>query len=88
PRAHGEPDGVSAAHPRATGHDSTHERMSALRRELNGLVGAWHHRTGRPHGVIHNELRSATGGPPAAQASAEELRTRIDLIRDWATRPH
>jgi hypothetical protein len=67
--------------------ESTHQRVGALRRELNGLVGAWHHRTGQPHGVIHNELRRFAGGPPAAQASAEDLRTRIDLIREWATRP-
>jgi superfamily II DNA or RNA helicase len=64
----------------------THERLGALRRELHSLVGAWHHRTGQPHGSIHNELRRAAGGPPAAQASAEQLRTRIDLLRDWATR--
>jgi superfamily II DNA or RNA helicase len=66
---------------------NTHERVSALRRELNGLVGAWHHRTGQPHGSIHNELRRADGGPRSVQASAEQLRSRIDLIRDWATRP-
>jgi superfamily II DNA or RNA helicase len=64
----------------------THERVSALRRELNGLVGAWHHRTGRPHGAIHNDLRRTAGGPPAAQASAQDLQARIDLIRDWAVR--
>jgi superfamily II DNA or RNA helicase len=63
---------------------STHEQITALRRELNGLVGAWHHRTGKPHGVIHAELRQATGGPPAALATADELRSRIDAIRGWA----
>lgn len=66
------------------GGGAAHEQRSALRRELNGLVGAWHHRTGRPHGVIHTELRKATGGPPAALATAEELRARIDTIRAWA----
>jgi superfamily II DNA or RNA helicase len=55
-----------------------------LRRELNGLVGAWHHRTGQPHGVIHAELRRVCGGPPAAQASSEDLRKRVDKIREWA----
>lgn len=63
---------------------STHQRLRELRKELNGLVSAWHHRTNTPHGVIHNELRSATGGPPTAAASEEELTSRIDLIRDWA----
>jgi superfamily II DNA or RNA helicase len=87
PRAHPGQHGDDAADAHRQAEESTHQRVGALRRELNGLVGAWHHRTGQPHGAIHHELRRATGGPPAAQASAEELRTRIDLIRDWATRP-
>ncbi|MGH3425145.1 MAG: DEAD/DEAH box helicase, partial [Nocardioidaceae bacterium] len=81
-----------ATHPpepeeRAVETVATHERRSVLRRELNGLVGAWHHRTGQPHGVTHNQLRSACGGPPAAQASVEQLSARIDTLREWATRP-
>jgi superfamily II DNA or RNA helicase len=63
---------------------TTHEQLTTLRRELNGLVGAWHHRTGQPHGAIHNELREACGGPPQSMATAEELRERIDMIRAWA----
>ncbi|WP_046470151.1 DEAD/DEAH box helicase [Allosalinactinospora lopnorensis] len=63
----------------------THEVLAELRRELNGLVGAWHHRTGRPHGMIHNELRRACGGPPIAQASPDQIRQRIVKIRSWAT---
>lgn len=63
-----------------------HERRSELRRELNGLVGAWHHRTGQPHGVTHTRLRDSTGGPPAASASVEILQQRIDLVRRWAMR--
>ncbi|WP_166356014.1 DEAD/DEAH box helicase [Phytoactinopolyspora limicola] len=62
-----------------------HEQIAILRRELNGLVGAWHHRTGKPHGVIHTELRKSCGGPPAALATAEEIQERIDTIRGWAT---
>ncbi|GII71478.1 hypothetical protein Sme01_39540 [Sphaerisporangium melleum] len=64
---------------------SPHEEIAALRKELNGLVGAWNHRTGQPHGVIHAELRRACGGPPIAQATAEQIRDRIDTIRKWAT---
>jgi hypothetical protein len=63
-----------------------HQAVPALRRELNGLVGAWFHRTGIPHGAVHAELRQACGGPPAAQASAAQLQQRIDLIRAWALR--
>jgi hypothetical protein len=60
------------------------EALAGLRKELNGLVGAWSHRTGQPHGVIHAELRRACGGPALAQASAEQIRGRIDKIRQWA----
>lgn len=63
---------------------STHQQLRDLRKELNGLVAAWHHRTDQPHGVIHAELRQACGGPPSAVASAEELQERIDHIRHWA----
>ena len=38
---------------------------AALRKELNGLVGAWNHRTGQPHGVIHAELRRPAAGRPS-----------------------
>jgi superfamily II DNA or RNA helicase len=60
------------------------EQLAAIRKELNGLVGAWSHRTGQPHGVIHNELRQACGGPALPQASAEQIRARIEKIRQWA----
>ena len=65
---------------------STHEQLAALRRELNGLVAAWHHRTGKPHGVIHAALRKECGGPAAGAATAAQLNKRIDLLREWATR--
>jgi superfamily II DNA or RNA helicase len=60
------------------------EALAALRKELNGLVGAWSHRTGQPHGVIHSELRKACGGPAIPQASAEQIQARIEMIRKWA----
>jgi superfamily II DNA or RNA helicase len=65
---------------------TTHEQLAVLRRELNGLVSAWHHRTGQAHGVTHAALRKECGGPSAAVASAEMLRKRIDRVREWAMR--
>jgi hypothetical protein len=59
------------------------ERLGALRRELNGLVAMHHHRTGKPHGVIHGELRRQCGGPPTAIASADQLTERIAALRRW-----
>ncbi len=60
------------------------EALAALRKELNGLVAAWNQRTGQPHGVIHADLRRACGGPPLPQATADQIRARIDTIRTWA----
>jgi superfamily II DNA or RNA helicase len=62
----------------------TRESLAALRKELNGLVGAWSHRTGQPHGVIHAELRRVCGGPALPQASGDQIQARIDTIRRWA----
>ena len=70
--------------PRVAADPTAGERLKDLRRELNGLVAAWHHRTGSPHGVIHADLRSACGGPPTAVASAGDLEQRIATIRSWA----
>jgi superfamily II DNA or RNA helicase len=72
------PDSVAAV--------STHEQLAILRRELNGLVAAWHHRTGQAHGITHAALRKQCGGPAAAVATAEQLHARIDEIRAWAAR--
>jgi superfamily II DNA or RNA helicase len=63
----------------------TRETLAALRRELNGLVSARHHRTGQPHGVIHADLRRACGGPALPEATAEQIRARIEMARRWAT---
>ena len=65
---------------------STHEQLAVLRRELNGLVAAWHHRTGQAHGITHAALRKECGGPAAAVATAEQLHARIDRLREWALR--
>lgn len=66
---------------------ATFDQLAVLRRELNSLVAAWHHRASEPHGVIHSRLRKACGGPPAAVATADQLRARIDQLRDWAAKP-
>ncbi|RNL78700.1 DEAD/DEAH box helicase [Nocardioides marmorisolisilvae] len=63
-----------------------HERLAILRRELNGLVAAWNHRTGTPHGVTHAALRKECGGPAAAVATAGQLQERIDKLREMATK--
>jgi superfamily II DNA or RNA helicase len=85
-RTHQAARGRRSAAAAVAGDAALHRAVPALRKELNGLVGAWFHRTGVPHGAVHTELRQACGGPPAAQASAEQLQARIDLIRSWALR--
>jgi superfamily II DNA or RNA helicase len=78
--------GPAAAQARDAVPVSTHRAIAALRKELNGLVGAWHHRTGQPHGAIHTALRQSCGGPPTAQASVEQLQARVEKIREWAVK--
>ncbi|EON24920.1 type III restriction enzyme, res subunit [Nocardioides sp. CF8] len=65
---------------------TTHEQLAVLRRELNGLVAAWHHRTGQAHGITHAALRKECGGPAAAVATAEQLHARINRVREWAVK--
>ncbi|OXR40983.1 hypothetical protein B7C42_06949 [Nocardia cerradoensis] len=60
---------------------ATADRLGELRRELNSLVAMHHHRTGKPHGVIHGELRRECGGPPTALATADQLSQRIAALR-------
>jgi superfamily II DNA or RNA helicase len=60
---------------------STHAQLRELRRELNALVSIAHHRTGKPHGWIHNELRRICGGPPVAAATTDQLKARIEAAR-------
>jgi superfamily II DNA or RNA helicase len=78
---------ASPAEPDSPREVSTHEQLAILRRELNGLVAAWHHRSGQPHGVTHAALRKELGGPAAAIANAEQLHARINRLREWAARP-
>ncbi|MFF0544559.1 DEAD/DEAH box helicase [Nocardia thailandica] len=60
---------------------ATADKLGELRKELNSLVAMHHHRTGKPHGVIHGELRRECGGPPTALATAEQLGERIAALR-------
>ncbi len=64
----------------------THKELLELRKQLNTLVGAYVHQSGKPHGVIHTELRRVCGGPPSAEATAGQLRERIKKVQEWATR--
>ena len=52
---------------------STHGQLRELRSQLNALVSIAHHRTGKPHGWIHNELRRICGGPPIAAATTDQF---------------
>jgi superfamily II DNA or RNA helicase len=69
--------------PAAVREPSVAERLAGLRKELNTLVAMYHHRTGKPHGMIHNELRRTCEGPPTAMASIEQLEQRIAVLRTW-----
>ncbi|MBY8860824.1 DEAD/DEAH box helicase [Nocardia sp. CA2R105] len=60
---------------------ATADKLGELRRELNSLVAMHHHRTGKPHGVIHGELRRECGGPPTALATVDQLSERITALR-------
>jgi hypothetical protein len=35
--------------------------------------------------VIHSELRRACGGPPLPEATAEQVRARVAMLRRWAS---
>lgn len=72
-----------AAAPAPARPQSVSERLATLRKELNALVGMYHHRTKKPHGAIHNELRRVCGGPVTAMATMEQLEERIVTLRTW-----
>lgn len=69
--------------PRSVRPRTVAEQLAALRKELNTLVAMYHHRTGKPHGAIHGELRRSCGGPPTAMATVEQLEERIATLRSW-----
>ncbi|WP_428511842.1 DEAD/DEAH box helicase [Pseudonocardia sp.] len=80
-RADGAPS--APAPPAERAEPTVRERIAALRKELNTLVALHHHRTGKPHGAVHSELRKACGGPPTAMATIEQLEERIATLRSW-----
>ncbi|MEU6698405.1 DEAD/DEAH box helicase [Pseudonocardia sp. NPDC046786] len=69
--------------PQAQRGQSVRERLQTLRKELNTLVALHNHKTRKPHGKIHNELRTHCGGPPVAMATIEQLEERIATLRSW-----
>ncbi|GAA2982228.1 DEAD/DEAH box helicase [Streptomyces fulvorobeus] len=64
----------------------THKQLLSLRKSLNTMVSAYTHQSGKPHGVIHTELRRVCGGPPSAEATAGQIQDRIKKVQEWATR--
>lgn len=61
-----------------------HRQISDARRELQKAVGAYVHRSGEQHAAVHAKLRSYCGGPPATQATLEELKARIAALHSWS----
>ncbi|WP_124053904.1 DEAD/DEAH box helicase [Arcanobacterium ihumii] len=53
------------------------------RQELSKLVSAYSSKTGRPHALIHTDLRKACGGPEVARASLEQVEARIIKLQNW-----
>ena len=78
---------LGAVHHELAGYRAAFQRAGFTAIELSehagddALVALNHHRTGRPHGVIHGELRRICGGPPTALASVEQLEARIAHLR-------
>ncbi len=62
---------------------SAHRALAEQRKELNKLVSAYAQKSGRPHAVVHAELRRTCGGPELATASSEQVSSRIETIRRW-----
>ncbi|WP_304502163.1 DEAD/DEAH box helicase [Brachybacterium sp. FME24] len=73
----------SSAEPEPTPGVVDHRQLMDLRKELSTLVSAWARKSGTPHGSVHKTLRGRSGGPAVAQAGAEQIQTRIDIVRGW-----
>ncbi|MCW2541721.1 MAG: putative helicase, superfamily [Frankiales bacterium] len=76
----GDPAG-SASAAESTGTAAVGWRAAAeLRREINRMVAVLAARSGRPHGAVHAQLRTAVPGPASASASAELLEARREHL--------
>ncbi len=78
------PAGAGGAARGGAAPPAARETLAALRKELNGLIAAWYHRTGQQHGAVHAELRRACGGPSLPEATGAQIRARIETMRRWA----
>jgi superfamily II DNA or RNA helicase len=81
PKADHAATGVAAHDGQASVVD--HRRLKEMRSQLSKNVSAWSARSGTPHGMIHNRLREISGGPAVAQATAEQLETRLQTLAGW-----
>ena len=64
-------------------NERVHEQLE--KRAASGeteRIDARAHRAGKPHGWIHNELRRVCDGPPVAAATTDQLKARIDAVRE------
>ena len=62
-----------------------HDEVAGLRRELQDCVRAYARQIDSSPAAVNASVRSACGGPPAPLASAAELKTRIETLREWAS---
>ncbi|QCU78401.1 DEAD/DEAH box helicase [Citricoccus sp. SGAir0253] len=77
------PKAGHAGAPEAPAGVVDHRRLKEMRTQLSKNVSAWSARSGTPHGVIHNRLREISGGPAVAQATAEQIETRLKTLQGW-----
>lgn len=60
-----------------------HRARAQMRKELSKLVAKWARSSGEAHSTIHAKLRRICGGPPVAQATTEQIQSRISKLQDW-----
>ena len=60
---------------------AVYRTLAEQRSLLHSLVGLHAKLSGKPHGLIHAELRRECGGPEVARATVQQLQTRIDRLR-------